>query len=66
MGEILIAVSFGATLGSVLGFYIGYAWAESNLGDKVREAVMDIRTDTIEFKGEIKKEIKELLDSIKD
>jgi len=66
MGEILIAVSLGATLGSVLGFYIGYAWAESNLGDKVREAVVEIRTDSIDFKNDIRKEIKELLDSIKD
>ena len=66
MGQVLISMSLGVAVGSVLGFYIGYAWAESNLGDKVREAVMDIRTDTIEFKGEIKKEIRELLDSIKD
>jgi len=66
MGEILIAVSLGATLGSVLGFYIGYAWAESNLGDKVRDAVVEIRTDSIDFKNDIRKEIKELLDSIKD
>lgn len=64
MGEILIALSVGALFGGACGFYIGYAWSESRIADKVTRFAGDVYSEIVELKSDIKREIREFKDDI--
>lgn len=65
MGAVFVGICAGGITGCVVGFFLGYAWSESNVADKISSFAADVYADSLEFKNDIKREIRELKDDIK-
>lgn len=65
MGFSVFLFLSGLSLGSVIGFFVGYLWFEQKVAEKVHHFSADIYSESLEFRDDIRREVRELRDSLK-
>lgn len=65
MGQLIFLFLCGSFIGAVIGFYLGYILAEKNVSDKISSFASDVYMDSMQFKNDVKREIRELRDDLK-